>query len=536
MKQLAVLLLLLGNRHILPAQVSNTATLSGALKEQWIQKATALRAQEDYSGAVQQLDSILYMQPADAPVLLFRGDLLLQAKRFAEAATTYKTLLPLQYEPVIVQINLSYALFMNHHPALALQYARKAWEAGKNNTGAIVNYFNAFLWNSKTKEAEQFLQQHLHWLNQAQQWVLKARLYTTAGNYNKGLAYYDSLAIAHPNKYYIQEYAEVLLGKKEINRSATLVKNNQRFFTANEQKAFEEKLKAAQQQNAGTECSLFTDVAGNTRWETTAWWQQRDGRRYRFRTGAGHAQVISEQAQKTSTQFVQLSVTERWNRAWSGETQLQIQRVQPGTEKSFTALTGKQILQYQPNDRRMLGIFYHTEILNFTAALLGKNLRSHNAGYITHLLLSGKTGFYSQGSAGILTDNNRRYQFFGSLYHLLRTEPTLKTGINFSALHFSKNDIKTYFSPNRYLSVEGFADFSTALPLLSRFYFQAQAAGGWQRIEQNNWEPTLRVQTELGLRLKHLETSFKYQTSNVASANGAGYGFNWFTMRAAWRW
>lgn len=219
--------------HLFVSAQVNT-TLSGEARERFIQQATKQRSIEDYSGAVLQLDSILKYNPTDAPILLFKGDLLLQAKRFADAADTYKQLLPLKFEVTIARINLSYALFMNHQPGNALDFARQAWQENKTNANANVNYFNALLWNIKTKEAADFLEQQEHLLSASQQIVLKARLYTTSGNYRDGLQYYDSLVKTYPNKYYVQEYAEVLLGKKEIVQSAYIMKRNDSLFSVNE--------------------------------------------------------------------------------------------------------------------------------------------------------------------------------------------------------------------------------------------------------------------------------------------------------------
>lgn len=517
------------------AQSSNTS-LTAAQRESFIQRATELRKNEDYNGAVRQLDEVLALNAGDAPLLLFKGDLLLQGRRYADAAATYKQLLPMKFEPTITKINLSYALFMSHRPMQALSFARKAWEENRTNTNAIVNYFNAMLWNTKTADAAKFLKQQGSLLSPAQQLVLKARLHTTNGNYNEGLNYYDSLVSTFPDKYYVQEYAEVLLGKKETVLSASVMKQHDSAFTANEYRAYQLKLKAAKRQNAGTEFVYFRDVANNLRIENSVWWQQGEGRAYRFRLSAGTATYQSAQKEKTTAQFGHLHVHERWSRAWSGESDLHLQLIQPGGGQQFTGLTGQQLIKYQPNDRRMFGASVSTDILNYTASLFGKNIRSNNVGYVTHIMLSGKTGVYSQGSAGWLTDKNRRYQFFGSVYHLFRTEPTLKGGLNVSALHYKDSSIKNYFSPNRYLSTEAFADYSTALPMLSKFYLQLQAAAGLQKIESNSWDPAFRLQAEVGLRLNQMETALKYQTSNVASNTGAGYKFNWFTLRAAWRW
>jgi hypothetical protein len=518
------------------AQKNEQIPLTAEKREQFIQRAIQLRKEENFSAAIMQLDSILLFNSKDAGILLFKGDLKLQSKLYGEAVETYKVLLPLNYEKTITQINLSYALFMNHQPANALSFAQKAWSENKTNNNAIVNYFNAMLWNIKTKEASSFLKAQDSLLTPAQKLVLKARLYTTSGNYNEGLNYYQNLVQTYPEKYYVQEYAEVLLGKKEINLSSVTMQNAKNLFSENEYKAYEQKLKATKQQNAGTEMIFFKDVADNIRIENNIWWQQNENRKYRFRLSAGSSVYTSAMNEKTTEQFGHIHINEKWSRAWSGETDLHLQIIQASSGEQFAGVTGQQSVKYQPNDRRMFGAYYSSEILNYTASILGKNIVSNNAGYILHIMLSGKTGFYSQGSTGFLSDKNQRYQFFGSFYHLFRTEPTLKAGLNFSGLHYTDSTIKTYFSPNRYLNTEVFADYSTALPMLSKFYLQLQTAAGIQQIENGKWEPAFRFQTELGIRLKHLETSLKYQASNVASNTGTGYKFNWYTLRVMWRW
>lgn len=512
------------------------ASMNAEVREKYIQKAALLRRDEQFSAAVQQLDSILVHQPADAPILLFKGDLLLQARRFADAVTVYKQQLPLAFETTIARINLSYALFMNHKPAKALGYAEKAWINDPANKSAIINYFNALLWNIKTKEAGSFLEQQDSLLSNAQKLVLKARLFTTSGQYQEGLKYYDSLVKTYPDKYYVQEYAEVLLGKKEVDQSSATMLKAKGLFSENEYKSYTIKLKAIQQQNAGTEMVYFNDIAGNTRIENSIWWQQSENKKYRLRASAGYVTLTSKAGEKTSTQFAHVRADERWSRAWTGETDIHLQLIQTHAGEQFAGITGQQTFRYQPNDRRMVGFSVSSDILNFTPSLLGKNIRNHSLGYLTHIMLDGRTGFYSQGAMGILTDRNKRVQFFGSVYRLLRTEPTLKAGINFSALHYADSSIKTYFSPNRYMNTEIFADYSTALPGLSKFYCQMQAAAGMQKIESGKWEPSLRLQTEIGIRLQQLEATLKYQTSTVAAANGTGYQFNWYTARVLFRW
>lgn len=514
----------------------NETKMNPLTKNGVIERANLLRAQENYTSAIQALDSILEEEPQAASILLYKGDLNLQRKNFKEAVKVYKEILPLKYETTIVRINLSYALFMNHSPAIALQFAKKAWEDDKTNKNAIVNHFNALLWNIKDGEAKKFLESQKDKLDAAQLLVLIARLETTKGNFKTGLALYDSLVRNFPNKYYVMEYSEVLLGKKEISSAKNVLKNFDSLLSINERKTMQEKVELIQQQRVGTEFVYFSDVAENNRIEASAFWQQGEGRDYRFGFKAGYTSTTSSTEVKTNSQYAQITVNEKWGKFWKGQSDLKIQQINASDSNKFMALTGEQSVTFQPNDRRMVGIYYSTELLNFTASLIGQNVRSHNLGYKTHIMLNGKTGIYSQGSWAALSDANQRFQFFGSIYRLIRTEPTLKTGLNFSALHFSDSKRENYFAPNRFLSGEAFMDFSTALAATSKFYTGIQAAAGLQKIETQDWDPAFRFQAELGYRVKHFETNLKYQTSNVAAANGAGYRFNWFTLNLVWKW
>lgn len=514
----------------------NKSNINPQNKNEIIERASRHRQEENYFLAILALDSILAVNPKDAGILLFKGDLNLQRKNYTEAVKTYKEILPLNYEKTIVQINLSYALFMNHSPALALNYAQKAWEEDKSNKNAIVNYFNAMLWNIKDNQAKSFLDSQKDQLDNAQHLVLRARLATTQGNFKKGLTLYDSLVRLHPNKHYLMEYAEVLIGKKEITNARSILENYDTLLSPNEKKYIYEKLELAGQQRVGTEIVYFSDIAQNNRLETALYWHQGEGKPYRLGVKTGYTMTTSATDQKATTKYVQITINEKWGKFWRGQSDMRVQQIQAADSNQFMTITGEQSITFQPNDRRMIAAYYSTEILNFTATLIGQNIRSHNLGYTTHILLNGKTGIYSQGSWGSLDDANQRFLFFGSIYRLIRTESTLKTGLNFSALHFSENNRENYFAPNRFLSTEVFTDFSTALAATSKYYLSIQAAAGIQKIETQDWDPAFRFQTELGYRVKHFETNLKYQTSNVAAANGTGYRFNWFTLNVAWKW
>ena len=500
--------------------------------------ALQLRAAERYLDAVKQADTILMALPLDPGTLLLRGDLLLQAKRYGDAAENYKKIIPLDFEKPTVLINMSYALFMQHHPATALKRAAQALAATTSPTKlATINYFNALLWNLKIPVAKKFLLANENKLSPPELLVLKARLFTSGGHFKEGLQFYDSLVKTYPGKYYFQEYAEVLLGKKEFSAAGDTMQRNKHLFSASEYTAWQQKLKGNQLQNAGIELVYFKDVGKNIRIETAGFWNQGEGRKLKLSIKAGHVSVSQAATnEKTLVDYFSMQLRERFSKTWNGQTELYLQEIRPSKTAAQMAVTGRQQFQYSPTDRFMAAVFYQSSLFNFTASLLEKNIQSQDIGYLTNYMFTSRMGIYSQGAEGFLNDGNKKSQVFASLYYLVRTEPTIKTGINVSALHYADSSIKNYFAPNSYYTTELFADYSTALPTMSDFYFQGQVAKGLQDIEHKKWEPTFRLQLETGYRKNRFEASLRYQTSNVASANGAGYKFNWFTFRCMYKW
>ncbi len=531
-----MLFVFFGLSNTLFAQSDSTFKLSTQEREVFITKANKSRTTEDYSSTINFLDTILLANPQDAPILLYKGDVLLQSKKFKEAAQTIKKILPLNYKNTAAKINLSYALFMHHRPQQALAYAQEAYEQEPKNKGAIVNYFNALLWNVKTKEANVFLQSQYDSLSSDQQLILQARLNMTKGDFNKGFSFYDSLVNNSNSKYYVQENAEVLLGKGEIKKSYASMIENRALFTDNEWAAYFEKYQAATVHRVGTELVYFKDIVKNIRQEASVFWQQGGENKIKFGARVGTSKFTIDGEQASNLTYGQISSRQRWNSNWSGETAITIQNIAGDSNQNFQTLIGRQAIKYQPHDRRMLTLYYNSEILNYTSTLLSSNIRAHNLGAITHLLIAARTGIYSQGSYAFIGDGNRRTQWFGSIYQLLRTEPNIKVGWNNSYLHFSDDEIFNYFSPNRYLSTELFAEMQYNKPERKNLFFNTQAAFGMQQIEKLDWENAYRFEAELGFNRKKFDYSLKYQTSNVAFNTGTGYQFDWFTFRFIYKW
>lgn len=516
---------------------NNNQVLSENNREHHLKMADDYRQAARYDLAIIQLDSVLCNKQSDAPILLMKGDIQLQDKRFDDAVKTYSKILSLNYNLTTVRINLSYALFMSGRPVKALQYASMAWENDNTNIPAIINYFNAMLWNGKTNEASEFLKSEYHVLDSSNRYVMLARLHTSSGNYKLGLVYYDSLVNKYGNnKFFIQEYAEVLLSKKMFLESKYLMQEHKNLFSDNEYQQYRNSYQLAQIQYAGLETRYFKDIADNIRIDHTLSWQQRPGTRFSFGLAIGKAILTSPSNNKIHINSASVKISQNWNTSFSGQTEIYWQSVNPSSGRNFTNISGKQNFQYQPNDRTMLSLSYQRDVLNYTASLFLKQIASNTIGYSTHLMLSAKTGVYSQGGWSNYSDKNVRLQNFTSIYHIFNNTPLFKAGYNVSLLHYNYTHESLYFSPDFYTNHEIFIDFKSNISKIKGGYVQLQPAAGFQKVNNMNWQPTYRFQADAGYSYKNAEISFKYQMSNVASSNGTGYRYNAYSLRFAWKW
>ncbi len=534
--QYVTLLLLIFMQPIELVQGQNLQSdLSAEEREHYIQNALQLRKEGAIYQAIEQVDLILSSGSDDQDALMLKGDLLAQSQQYKVASTIYQQLLELDNQKIQAQINLSYTLFMNHKPVLALSQAKSAWEKDMTNKNAVVNYFNALLWNIKTHEAAELLTNQQPQLDYDQVLVMSARLFTSQGNYQKGLAYYDTLVTSFQNKHYVREYMEVLVGKQESEQAKKALFKAEDLFSKDEFLAQLKSIESFSKDQIGTSVAYFKDIAGNIGISNDFWWQHRNYSKTKMEIRSGWSNIRSKDNDKTTTKHLGFRLQKKLDISLRSHTELQVQKISFNNEPQNLVLTGQQSFVYQPHDRRQFGLFFKSEILNYTASLLSQNIRSNAFGYQAHLMFDGKNGFYSQGDFGRLSDDNQRVQFFGSFYHIFNRTPLFKAGVNVSALTYRDNQRTEYFAPYRFRSTELFAEFQSNRLGIAGLNLSLQAAIGTQQIEFSNWDPTFRFKTNLSYQLGKIETSLQYQASNVASNNGTGYQFDRFSLMFIYR-
>jgi len=210
---------------------------------------------------------------------------------------------------------------------------------------------------------------------------------------------------------------------------------------------------------------------------------------------------------------------------------LQNETIENKTSNILTFARTEMIL----NKYNFLNLNYGTEYLNYNTDHVLKNLKStyYKAEY--HLYTPWRIGLFSLGNMNYISGgegegNSSRFLFL-SLYYHIRDTPGIKTGVNYTQLHFDTQTL-VYFSPNRYQALEGFFHIEN-LHRPTKIQYKALLASGLQKIEDNEDQRYSRLELQLGYRItKQLCLNATYMYSNSAQGILIGnYEFQRFGIR-----
>jgi hypothetical protein len=191
--------------------------------------------------------------------------------------------------------------------------------------------------------------------------------------------------------------------------------------------------------------------------------------------------------------------------------------------------------EFKLTKRQTLELKYQSDVQNFTAGLIDRNLRFQNFIAIYNLNTPMKLGIYSQYYHTRSSDKNVRNLLFASLYYTLKTDPILKFGFNFNTMVFLKQIPDIYFSPKTFNSYELFGLIENIEVPNKKFLYQLALAGGYQQIEQQAYQSTYRITAALGYRpIKNFEALIYTLQSNSATSSVVGYAYSEIGMKAKW--
>ncbi|MEP3837629.1 MAG: tetratricopeptide repeat protein [Algibacter sp.] len=203
----------------------------------------------------------------------------------------------------------------------------------------------------------------------------------------------------------------------------------------------------------------------------------------------------------------------------------------------YTQMVTDLALNIKPFKLQVLDIGYKSEIQNFNAELLNREIVMHNLYANYSLSTNFNLGWFTQYFYTWQNDDNTRNLLFTSLYYNILAKPSLKAGLNYQYITF-KNQVSTiYFSPEQFNAAEVFVniikDEATTKP--KAWFYELTAATGLQYIEDDASQSTYRIQGKLGYKFSERALLNLYGTrSNIASATAAGFTFNEIGLRFKW--
>ena len=204
---------------------------------------------------------------------------------------------------------------------------------------------------------------------------------------------------------------------------------------------------------------------------------------------------------------------------------------------NYTQLVVDVCFNIKPFKLQVLDIGYKSEIQNFNAELLDREIVMNNLYANYNLSTNFNLGWFTQYFYTWQNDNNTRNLLFTSLYYNILPKPALKAGLNYQYITF-KNQVPTiYFSPKTFNAAEVFVNIikDEAITKPNAWFYELTAATGLQYIEDDSSQSTYRIQGKLGYKFTERALLNLYGTrSNIASATAAGFTFNEIGLRFKW--
>jgi thioredoxin-like negative regulator of GroEL/opacity protein-like surface antigen len=207
------------------------------------------------------------------------------------------------------------------------------------------------------------------------------------------------------------------------------------------------------------------------------------------------------------------------------------------TESNYIQVLINAYFKMKPLKLQDLEIGYKREVQNFNTDLIDKEIATHNYYLNYNMGTNFNLGWFTQYFFTTQTDNNTRHLLFTSFYYNFMSQPILKGGLNYQFISFKDQVPTVYFSPKKFNAVEIFLDFlkDEKSTENKNWFYNVNAALGYQFIEDNEKQLTYRIQARLGYKFSdRLLANLYGGKSNIASVSVAGFTYTEMGLRLRW--
>ena len=497
-----------------------------------------------YTEAETFYDEILVDFPNDKETLLNKANLYLITKDHSKAKITYNQIA--QNDPIIALNGLSLVAHNEGKEKDALKIAEEAIQKVEGNTDAkLLNqtrerYIQALIWNKKYTIAESKIEElkpkygNENWLL-----ALSATLAIYRSDFNESIEKYSTILknddksfdgnLGIANAYYaageIDKSIEAVHTTLEIfknqNDAMGFMKKIKEEFTP----FVEEKVSFSYDNGDNTAISSRTFIVFplSTKWAVNTTYQFRKTGNSVTDIRANSSDLLVGLAYRFHPKII-FSLDAGFTSANSNTS-------------SYTEPLFNSSFKMKPFKLQDLEIGYKRDVQNFNTDLINQRISANNYYLNYNLGTNYNIGWFTQYFYTTQTDNNTRNLFFTSLYYNILPKPFLKAGFNFQYMTFKDQVPTIYFSPEKFNAYEVFVDClkDERATLNKSWFYNLNAALGYQFIEDNEKQSTYRIQARLGYKFSdRLLMNIYGGQSNIASVTVAGFTYTEFGLRLKW--
>jgi thioredoxin-like negative regulator of GroEL len=506
--------------------------------------ANEMVSEKKYTEAETFYNEILTDFPNDKETLLNKANLYLITKNSVKARETYNLLS--NSDPIVALNGLSLVEHIAAKEKKALEISEKAMaKIGETFDISLIKqtkerYVQALIWNKKynlaTTQIDELTKQYTN-----ENWLLalSATLAIYKSDFKESIQYYESILVNDTksfdgnlgiaNAYYAS--GEIDNAYKAVYQTLEIFKNQNdamhflKKLNEEHTPTLEEKLSYSFDNGNNTAITSRTQIIFplSTKWLVNTTYQYRKTENSVTNVSANANDFLVGASYKFHPK-ISFTIDGGITSASS-------------SAASYTSLLFNSYFKINPMKLQDLEIGYKRDLQNFNTDLIDKQIAANNYYFNYNIGSNFKLGWFTQYFYTTQSDNNSRNLLFTSLYYSFLSKPVLKGGFNYQYISF-KNQVPTvYFSPNQFNAYEVFVELlkDEKIAETHSWFYNLNAATGFQYIEKLDKQSTYRIQAKLGYKFSdRLLINVYGLKSNIASAAASGFTYTEFGLRLKW--
>lgn len=506
--------------------------------------ANEMISSKKYTEAETFYNEILSDFPNDKETLLNKANLYLITKNSVKGRETY-TLLS-NSDPILALNGLSLVEHIAGKEKKALEISEKAMERiSKKNDASLIKqtrerYVQALIWNKKYHAATtQIDELNKQYTNENWLLALSATLAIYKSDFKESIKYYENILVNDAksfdgnlgiaNAYYasgeIDKSIKAVYQTLEIFKNQNDAMNFLKKLNEEHTPILEEKLSYSFDNGNNTAITSKAQITFplSTKWMVNTSYQYRE------------TENTVTNVNATTNDFL-VGASYKFHPKISFNVDGGITSAN-STIANYSSFLFTSYFKIKPMKLQDLEVGYKRDLQNFNTDLIDKQIAANNYYFNYNIGSNFKLGWFTQYFYTTQSDSNTRNLLFTSLYYSFLSKPVLKGGFNYQYISF-KNQVPTiYFSPSQFNAYEVFIELlkdEKSTETYSWFY-NLNAATGFQYIEKLDKQSTYRIQAKLGYKFSdRLLINIYGLKSNIASAAASGFTYTEFGIRLKW--